>query len=441
MVTPRHRSSALKQNSWKAVLLAGALSLLIFGIALAAAGDYDSTFGVGGHAIPAFSPLKAGLSAVAVHTNGKIVVVGSYYDQANTLAQTTDFAVARLTSNGLADNTFSGDGRLLTNFGAAEWASDVAILGDGKVVVVGNKLSGGLYDVVVARYTAGGALDTTFSSTGKRVIGYGAGTNNTGQAMAMQSDGKIVIVGRRFNGTNDDFAVYRLLGGGAPDNTFSGDGRTVVDFGASEDASDVLVQPDGKIVVVGSRYLNGSYNFAVARLKTDGSPDTSFSADGQVLTNFGANDRAQAVAILGNGKILVSGEKCSSTCDLALARYNTNGGLDTTFSGDGKQLLDFPGAVDNGTYGGLAIQSDGKIVVSGYMWNGLDYDFALYRLLSGGAPDNSFSGDGRLGFTYVFPSVDQAFDLAIQGDGKYLVAGTSNHANNGDFPIVYRLLP
>jgi len=236
-----------------------------------------------------------------------------------------------------------------------------------------------------------------------------------------------------------------LAASGDLDTTFGGGDGLVISYpvpsdpGRSDHASDLAIQPNGKIIAVGGSYVysTGNSDFAVLRFNTDGSLDSTFSGDGRLITNLGGSDRANGVAIQPNGKIVAVGEKCSSSgpCDVALVRYNLNGTLDTTFSGDGKQTNDFGGG-NNGS-SSLAIQSNGKIVVAGYMWNGTDNDLAIYRYLSNGSLDTTFSSNGMVNIGFGAGKQDTAADLVIQSDGKIVVAGYTGNvaAANSNFAI------
>jgi uncharacterized delta-60 repeat protein len=222
-----------------------------------------------------------------------------------------------------------------------------------------------------------------------------------------------------------------LAAPGDLDTTFSEDGKVTTDIGGGREDSirEIALQANGKIVVVGWRNDPVRANdFAVARYNPNGSLDTTFSGDGKLLTNFGAVDSAEDVAIQPDGKIVVGGMRCLEgifpdlQCDVAIARYNANGALDTTFSGDGKVITDFGGG-SNGFWGGLAIQTDGKIVMSGWIWNGTQSDFVVYRYNPNGALDPTFSRDGRARVNFGAGSVDWANDLALQANGKILVSG------------------
>ena len=226
------------------------------------------------------------------------------------------------------------------------------------------------------------------------------------------------------------------------DPTFSGDGKQTTDFpfGVSE-ASATVSQPDGKVVAVGSVLRatsrdSGFNDFAVARYNPNGSLDTSFSGDGKQTTDFnGLDDGATGVALQSDGKIVVVGrtgffDPFGSSFDFAIARYNPDGSLDSTFSGDGKQRVAFG---DDAQANGMAIQDDGKIVAVGRTCSGnpdIACDSALARLNADGSPDTSFSGDGQQ--TTDFGSVSEHMNgVALQADGKIIASGGSGGDGSG----------
>ena len=336
-----------KQLTWKASLLATILSILAFTIALAAPGDLDTTFDGDGKVTTNVVPTSPGRSdiawGVAIQANGKIVAAG-LSEIPGTFSQ--DFAVTRYNTNGSLDTTFSGDGRLITNFGGGDLAFDVAVQPNGKIVVVGQSCPGSdICNVALARYNSNGTLDTTFSGDGKQKTDFGGGDNRA-HSVAIQSNGKIVLGGWMWNGTNRDFAIYRYNSNGTLDTTFSGDGMVNIGFGAGRQdrATDLVIQSDGKIVVVGDTgdASDANYNFAVARLNANGSLDTTFSGDGKQVSNFGGEDYSAAVTLQADGKIVVAGNKfviATSINAFALARYNVDGSLDTTFNGTGRKVF------------------------------------------------------------------------------------------------------
>jgi len=175
------------------------------------------------------------------------------------------------------------------------------------------------------------------------------------------------------------------------DASFDDDGKTTTDFsGGADKAQGVVLQSDGKIVVGGYAW-GTNYDFGVARYNTDGSLDTSFDTDGKVTTVFSGNEYGYDVTIQSDSKIIVVGSNGGNDC--AVARYNTNGGLDTSFDTDGKVTTDFG---DGEMFYGVAIQSDSKIVAVGYTTANADIDVAVARYNTDGSLDTSFDTDGKL---------------------------------------------
>lgn len=224
-----------------------------------------------------------------------------------------------------------------------------------------------------------GDLDTTFDGDGKLTTDFGDFDEAGG--VSIQADGKIVAAGSAVSLTGFDFALARYNSNGSLDITFDGDGLVTLDFDAATDeARAVAIQADGKILAAGLAVLSGgNAEFGVARYNSTGSLDTSFDGDGSATTDFAADfDRVDAVAVQGNGKIVAGGHAVvSGTVDFALARYDPNGSLDTTFSGDGRVTTDFAGMDD--VVFGVALQANKRIVVAGRVNNSGNYDFGLAR--------------------------------------------------------------
>ena len=218
--------------------------------------------------------------------------------------------------------------------------------------------------------------------------------------------------------------MQALAAPGDLDTTFGDDGRVTTAFPGSygDAAYAVAIQPDGKIVAAGSNSNINSADFAVARYNTDGTLDDNFADSGTVTTDFfNGPDYAKAVAIQVNGKIVAGGTARAGGHDnFALVRYNPDGSLDTTFSGNGKVYTDFG---VSSYLSGLAIQSDGKIVAVGSSYrDGGGTDFAVVRYNHNGSLVTSFSGDAKLIFDFGGSSAN-ARAVAIQPDGKVEVAG------------------
>jgi uncharacterized delta-60 repeat protein len=377
-------------------------------------GSLDPSFsGDGKKTTDFFSP-----SALALQGDGKIVAVGG----AN-----GDFALARYNPDGTTDTSFSGDGRQTTDFGGSDGARGVALQTDGKIVAVG-RASGHDDAFALARYNPDGSLDTSFSGDGKQRTGFG-GYQDGAAAVRLQADGKIVAVGHA-GAIYTDFAITRYNPNGSLDPSFSGNGKQTHDFGGEDEATGVAMQADGKIVVVGhaAAQIGGAQQFALARYNPNGTLDSAFSGDGIQMTDLGGGFGATGVAIHGDGKIVVVGNTCFNGCGFAIARYNPNGSLDTSFSGNGKQTTDF-GVGSNGATG-VVLQA-GKIVVVGD--GGPDPgDFAIARYNSNGTLDTNFSGDGKQ--TTDFGGSDGARGVAVQG-GKIIAVGRTATQTGGGFAL------
>ena len=369
--------------------------------------------------------------SVALQPDGKIVVASSSFNGTN-----YDFAVARYNPDGSLDSMFSGDGIQTTAIGSsADFGNSVAIQPDGKIVVAGYAYTGRNDDFAVARYNSNGTPDTSFSGDGKLTTPIGT-SDDQAYSVAVQPDGKIVVAGYSKVGGNWDFAVARYLSDGMPDPSFSGDGKLTTAIGSGDDcASSMVLQPDGKIVVAGTSFNGGNADFAVARYLPDGAADLSFSGDGKALTPIGtSNDYAYSVVLQPDGRILVAGySDDGETSDFAVVRYNADGSLDTAFSGDGIQTTPIGSSRDWGY--SAVLQSDGKIVVVGSSYQGGNLDFALARYNSDGTLDTSFSGDGKL-TTPIGSADDFAYSAVVQPDDRIVVAGYSVRGGNYDIALV-----
>lgn len=325
---------------------------------------------------------------------------------------------------GSLDLSFDSDGKATTVIGTGYASGQaVAIQDDGKIVVAGYTSGSSSInnDFALVRYNADGSPDSTFGSGGKVVTDIEGGFDRC-TAICLQSDGKIVVAGG-----NTDFKLVRYNPNGSLDNSFDFDGKLTTDFGSVYDqANSIALQSDGKIVVAG--YSNN--DFAIARYTINGTLDNSFDTDGKVITNFSSSvfgnsdDYGYSLVIQNDGKIIVAGASTNQFgTDCALARYNTNGSLDTTFGVAGKVVTDLGSSYDE-IYC-IVLESGGKIISAGKGYNGTDTDFALVRYNSDGTLDNSFDLDGKVS-TPIGTIDDDCWSVAIQSDGKIIASGTSN---------------
>ena len=395
----------------------------------AADGDLDTTFGTGGKTTTAILSEDDFASSAAIQSDGKIVVAGdtkngTYYS----------FALVRYNMDGTLDTSFDSDGKAITDIGNNNvYATSVAIQSDGKIVAAGYSYNGSKFDFALVRYNTNGTLDTSFDNDGKVITAIGSDTDRA-QSVAIQSDGKIVVAGYSNNGSNLDFALVRYNTNGTLDTSFNSDGKVTTTIGSGNDyAYSVAIQSDGKIVVAGEAYIGSNFDFALARYNTDGTLDTTFDSDGKVTTAIvSGRDAANSVAIQSDGKIVAAGRIMNNKEDFALVRYNADGSLDTNFGTGGKVTTDI--GSDDDTANSVAIQADGKIVAAGYSDNGSNLDFALVRYNADGSLDTNFGAAGKV--TTDIGTTDVGVSVAIQSDGNIVVAGHSKNGGNSDFALV-----
>jgi uncharacterized delta-60 repeat protein len=424
---------------WPAVpAIVGLLGLVIVAAAYAAAGGLDPSFGGGDGKITRDISARGDFAAaVAVQTDGKIVVAGS------ALYDTTDpkWALARFNGNGTIDKSFGGDGKVFTNFtGGEDAVYGLAIQPDGKIVAAGDAgLRTGNSKFAVARYNDNGTLDTSFDVDGKITTNFTTGDDPV-SSLVLQPGGEIVVVGGAAqNRANPKVAVARYLPDGSPDPAFGGgDGKVTTDLSARKDyANAVVLQNDGKIVVGGLAAVSGSRaSFELIRYKQDGSLDGTFSGNGKLRTNFTArDDSVQGIVVRSDLKIVAGGIAGSggSNAKFALAYYQPDGTLDTAFGGDGKVTTDITGGYDAAW--DLVIQPDDEVVAGGEA-SGAGGRFAAARYLADGTLDPAF-GTVTVNFT---TKADFAFGLARQVDGNLVLVGGSGWGGSNPRFAVARLL-
>jgi uncharacterized delta-60 repeat protein len=426
----------------KAGIVSVVLNLLGVTIALAASGDLDTSFGGDGKvSVDISGSLSERAYAVVLQSGGQIVVVGDQWDATDDSSH--DLTLVRLEPDGDPDPLFGGgDGIVVEDMAENQLALDVVIDPSTDDILIAGQTcdSSWVCDLIVWKYLSdGSSMDSGFNGGSPVTVDIGLVDNGSLGGLALQTDGKIVIAGILSNGFDYDMVVYRLTEAGALDTTFSGDGIQSISFGSGkyDIAADLLLQGT-KIVVVGRSCTSFSAgcNFAAARLKANGNLDTTFSGDGKLTTNFGADDRAISVAKWPDGKIVVAGVRKSTDSKMAVARYNAKGSLDTTFSGDGRQTVSFGDSAEATEV--LVINK--KIVLAGWGGNGGDADFLVGRLKSSGGLDTSFSLDGKA-FASFGVSDERVMAMTRQtSDGTYVLAGGYGAGNLGAFGLV-RMLP
>jgi uncharacterized delta-60 repeat protein len=407
------------------VLLVSVGGFAFSSAAFAQAGGLDTSFGGDGKVTTDVTARGDFATEVAIQADGKIVVAGGASWERN-----SKFVLLRYNVDGTLDTSFGGDGRVTTNFTRRlDAAYGVAIQADGKIVAAGDAgLRTGNSRFALARYNADGSLDTSFGGDGKVTTQF-TRKDDPVSSLVIQSDGKIVVAGgAAWNGTNGNFALARYNADGTLDTSFGGDGRVTSDFGGRREfANAIAVQADGKLLAGGLVRFSktaGRNRFELVRYNVDGTRDTGFSGDGRATTDFTRwHDSVQGLVVQVDGNIVVAGVAGygGSNPNFALARYDQDGALDPTFGGDGKVTTNFTAGYDEAW--DVELQPDGKIVAGGDT-AGKGGRFAIARYDANGALDVTFSGDGRA-VTNFTRHDDFAYGLVVQADGNALLVGGS----------------
>lgn len=322
---------------------------------------------------------------------------------------------AHAASAGSLDSSFAVGGKVSTDIFGRDTMGDIAIQADGKIVAVG---SNGTLDFVVARYSVNGSLDTSFSSDGVLFTDF-IGLDDRARGVAIQLDGKIVVVGYSATTPTNLFAA-RYNPNGTLDTTFDGDGKVALSNGRAEN---VLLQPDGKILISG---LCGTTIVAcVIRLNSNGLLDSTFGTSG-VATISLSNQVVTDMVLQSDGKLLTVGRIATGNNDLIVSRFNSNGTLDTTFSSDGMSVINVDNSLE--IWSGIAVIFD-RILVCGYVGN----TASVLRLNSVGGLDSTFGTNGRINFPITGLSAQA---IKTYEDQSFIVVGETNGASTGSKTFV-----
>jgi len=356
--------------------------------------------------------------------------------------------LARYTFLGSLDSTFGTGGKVITHIDDSDpysygLATELVVQTDGKIIAVGyvrsfNTITNS-YRVrwAVIRYNSNGQLDFTFGTGGKVITDLGVPNSNymsTAEGIAIQSNGKYIVVGSLdATGNNDErFAVVRYNTDGTLDNTFGNLGQVSTQIDWRCYATAVTIQPDGKIIAIGSSEYydsNGVFvsRFAIARYNTNGGLDNTFDGNGIRSIAIDSFSRANAVVLLSGGRILVGGESVyeASKNRFTLVSFNSDGSVDLSFDGNGVRTL----IIDtSASITGLALQSDGKIIANGFSYyvdpnNNYITKFALARFNPNGSSDNLFDGNGVVQTNLGGCNACASYAGILQSDGKIVLAG------------------
>lgn len=344
---------------------------------------------------------------------------------AGTASATRPLTVTVRGAAGDIDTSFGG-GTLVTPVGLTDdYVRGIAVQADGRAVVAGFGVAATATgtDFMLVRHLRDGGLDPAFGNGGKVFTAFNNGNaSDEAQAVAVQPDGKILVAGASEQGaTGYDFAIARYNADGTLDTSFGNGGRVTTSFGNGADkAYALLLQPDGKIVVAGDSAQGGSgTDFALARYNANGSLDSTFGNGGKVLTAIGSANARETVYALalhtvgGVARIVAVGGEG----DFIAAAYRSDGTLDAGFGAGGLVQQLFGSVI--GAARGVVVTADNQLVIAGHV----GHDFAVVRLLPGGALDSSFGTGGRATLPVSTDNWDEATALVQQADGKLLLGG------------------
>ena len=401
----------------------------------AAAGDLDPRFGNGGVAFTDFSQTTELAYSVTVQADGKIVLCGQ-----SGVSPNLHSALARYNRSGRLDSTFGTGGKVTVTFNSvSDYLYAAAIQSDGKIVAAGSSAT----SFLLARFNADGSLDQAFGTNGSVETTFGD-QNAEARGIVIQPDGKIVAVGVSGAGSYselNDFVLARYNSDGSLDQTFGTAGKVKTHFpgvdNTGSSATSVALQADGKLVVGGYRKQSDRtpHEFALARYNSNGALDSAFGQAGKAMTRVGLGDAYSfGITLQSSGRIVLAGYSSTSLDhDFTLVGYTANGTLDSTFGTGGIVTTDFSGGTDDIAYA-MTRQSDSKLVVAGRTGEYPENDFAVARYSSNGQLDQTFGVGGKV--VSDFSSIDEAFGVAVQSNGRIVVAGIAfPNGANLDFTV------
>lgn len=332
-----------------------------------------------------------------------------------------------LLNAGDLDLGFGVEGLVVTEIGGVGWPAALAVQPDGRFLVAGHIYPPAAQsDFVLFRWNETGTLDDSFGTGGRVTTDFAGDTSypsDNGRALAVQTDGRILVVGSSYQGNDrrGDFAVARYNTDGTLDASFGAGGKVTTDVNSTWDyGSSLVIQPDGRILVAGHAVVEetGKDSLALVRYDANGSLDPTFGVGGKLVTNIGGSNLYTpdgypwALALQPDGRFVVGGtiQTDATGLDLALVRFNADGSFDTSFGVGGIRHVDLDGGDDS--LSALVVQPDGRILVTGWAYSSL-YGGAnvLTRFLSDGNFDSSFGIDGPVGGGVA---------VAVQPNGRIL---------------------
>lgn len=383
----------------------------------------DPTFTPLGYRAESFDTFRGIADAMVLQPDGKIVAGGT--------AGNNRYGLMRFNANGTLDGSFDFDGKTTMEFPSGSQAGIHALLlqPDGKIIAGGYATTsfGTEDEFVLVRYNSDGSVDQAWGGSGGVVsLGFFSG-DDVLLDLALRPDGKIIAAGwARTASFGNDFAIASFNSDGTPDTSFGGDGKVTTQIYSASIILSLAIQPDGKILAGGlttEGAAAGPNDLALLRFNLDGTLDSSFDGDGKVVSRFVSGNQSIAdLALQPDGKIVAAG---ATDGGFIVARYNTDGSVDSSFSGDGFTVTTFP--MSRSSYGTkVLLRPDGRILVGGSVSFGVSQfgvspqNLAFARYNSDGSLDRSFDGDGRARFNFITTPIESVTDFDLDAQGRVI---------------------
>lgn len=381
---------------------------------------FDVSFGLNGIVTTDFNNTNDQAVAIGIQSNGKIILAGTTIINSN-----TDFGIVRYNTNGTIDNTFGINGTGKINIDTNNKQNilyNLIVLDDDKIILCGKTST----DITLIKLNNNGIIDTSFGSNGKVITNISLSEIQT-YSIGIQSNNKIIVGGTIFinNYSEKYFFIMRYNPNGTIDTSFgNGNGYNTFSFNQStiNNANNLYIQNDDKIILCGQTFLNSENKLALLRLTSNGFLDASFGSNGKIITTISFYESLYSVIVQSDNKILVTGEVLNTDrydIDMCIIRYLPNGIIDTSFGNNGIVITNLNN--NNDTARSIVLQSD-KILIAGFTSSDINDSIALARYTSDGVLDNTFGLNGIV-ITNINGNNSYAYALKIQPDKKILICG------------------
>ncbi len=334
--------------------------------------------------------------------------------------------------NGEADSTFGTNGLIehdINNSGNSQRVTDSKVGPDGKLYIAGYQVSNGQWDMFVSRFNFDGTIDASFGGNGTTIIDPLIGAKDVVNAMDITTDGKIVLAGY-VEGISKDYVIVRLTQDGIPDTSYNGNGYLIIGGNSADEVwTDVVAEPDGRIIAAGYTYENQQSDYVFVRTESDGSPVTTFGTNGVAIFDFAGTDEIRSIVRTAPNRFYAAGKSGGQPEVISISG---TGNLVNNWGNAGRASINFDA---NAIESIRKIKSgdNGVIYVGGSANKNSNNSSFFCKLLSDGTPDTTFGGDGYYLVDMANGSNDFIMDFEIQSNNDVLATGTRNDGSKMSF--------